>query len=507
MARSFIDIDDVGILESPDEILTTLRADGKRKWMYPVLSLGRWLSQRRVVAWALIVFFVGLPIVHIGGKPAVLLDIARREFTFFGTTFLPTDTFLLLLLALSIAFGILLFTALLGRVWCGWMCPQTVYLEFVYRPIERLIEGDAFKQARRDRGPWNWDKLWRKGVKLSLFLVLSFALAHTFAAYFVGWDRLLTWMQGSPVDHWGYFVLATGTTLAMLYNFGYFREQLCTIACPYARIQSVLLDEDSLIVSYDPNRGEPRGKRKIKSIPVADRPPTLRSKEPFDPMHPDQVLVDESGLGDCVACGACVRTCPTGIDIRDGLQMECLHCTQCIDACDAIMDRVGKPRGLIRYTSEHELSGLPTRRVRPRTLIYGLLTTLLFAAFSFSVATRQAYDVNVGRATGPPFTVLPDGRIANRLAFRVQNQTGEPAQFTVDVLEPAGADSRLVGQSPTPLAPGELGRVEVWVLVDPSDFSNGQAEGLFRVSVDPAEESAAPIHAESVGFPLLGPGR
>ena len=273
-----------------------------------------------------------------------------------------------------------------------------------------------------------------------------------------------------------------GTSALVLFDFGFFREQMCTITCPYARFQSVLLDEDSMIVSYDPSRGEPRAKRSKKKIEQ-----------------------EEAGLvpkqGDCIDCFACVRTCPTGIDIRDGLQMECIACTQCIDACDDIMDKIDKPRGLIRYTSEHALEGEPTRIVRPRTVLYTVLLLALVTAFTVAITTRHAYDVNVGRSTGAPFTELTDGTIANRIRFRVRNQTARASTFEVEGVEPAGMTLRIVGVQPVELAPQEMKRLEVWVVVPPETFANGSThEAMFRLVFGDGT-------VETLVFPLLGPSR
>ncbi|RMF65280.1 MAG: cytochrome c oxidase accessory protein CcoG, partial [Bacteroidetes bacterium] len=380
--HSYIPRQNVGVLEAPEEVLTTLTREGKRKWLYPVPSEGRFTRWRRRVAWVLILLYLALPLIPINGRPAVLLDFVHREFALFGIIFYPTDTVLLMLSLILVILVVVLGTALLGRVWCGWACPQTVYMEFVFRPIERLIEGKEHVRKRRDEGPWTWDKIWRKTVKLGVFLLISLVLAHTFVAYFVGWDNLLMWMTEPPTRHWMFFVMMALTTGLVLFDFGYFREQMCTITCPYARMQSVLLDPDSLIVSYDPNRGEPRGKGKKRE-----------------------------GLGDCIDCFACVRTCPTGIDIRDGLQMECIACTQCIDACDAIMDRIGKPRGLIRYTSENALAGKPTRIFRPRVVLYTALLAVVASLFVLTLVNRAPYDLDVGRSVGEPYTLLPDGRV------------------------------------------------------------------------------------------------
>ncbi len=469
------------ILTSPEDVLTTLHSDGRRRWIYPTLSPGRFLSSRRVVGWILIVAYLALPIVRINGHPAVLLDLVHREFAFFGLVFYPTDTLLLMVFLIGMIALVVLVTALLGRVWCGWGCPQTVYLEFVFRPLERLIEGKEHVRKRRDEGPLSLEKAWRKSVKWGAFTVVSALLAHTFVAYFVGWDQLVTWMTGDPREHWGFFVLMGATTGLVLFDFGIFREQMCTITCPYARMQSVLLDPDSLIVSYDPGRGEPRARRS-----------KMRMAEEADGAIPAQ--------GDCVDCGACVRTCPTGIDIREGLQMECIACTQCIDACDTIMDRIGKPRGLIDYTSERALAGIPTRIVRARTVLYSVLFLLAVSAFTTVVISRDAYDVNIGRVSGDPYTLLPDGSLANRLRFRVRNQTGASSSFEVEVTSPTGASLRAVGTMPVPLEDGEMKRLETWVLVNPADLTDGTVQAEFRLVFGDGT-------TESFTFPILGPSR
>lgn len=479
--RPFVRAEDVGILEAPEEVLSTLTRDGKRRWLYPTPSEGRFQRRRLAVAWALIALFVALPIVHIGGRPAVLLDVLGREFALFGLTFYPTDTLFLLLLAVGSLLAVVLATALLGRVWCGWACPQTVYLEFVFRPIERLLEGKEHVRRRRDEGPWTLEKAARKAAKWALFALVALGLAHTFVAYFVGWGSLLGWMTGPPTEHWGFFVMMAATTGLVLFNFGIFREQMCTITCPYARMQSVLLDPDSLIVSYDPARGEPRAKRSKRKI---------RQEE--EGLLPAQ--------GDCIDCFACVRTCPTGIDIRDGLQMECIACTQCIDACDAIMDAIGKPRGLIRYTSEREMAGGRTRRLRPRTVLYGLLLLAVSAIFTTALATRHAYDVGVTRAVGEPYAELPDGTVANRLRFRVRNQTASAASFEIEAVEPAGASVRVVGVAPVEVAPRELARAEAWIVLPREAFGEaGQRAATFELRFSDGT-------TETLSFTLLGPG-
>jgi cytochrome c oxidase accessory protein FixG len=467
------------VLESPEDVLTTLTREGKRRWIYPVPSPGRFNTQRRIVAYALMLLYLLLPIIHINGRPAILLDVMQREFALFGAVFYPTDTVLLMILGVGGILAIIVLTALLGRVWCGWGCPQTVYLEYLFRPIERLVEGSEHLRLRRDQGPWTFDKFWRKAVKLTIFAALALILAHTFVAYFVGWSNLLLWITRPPAEQWGFFVMMALTSGLIFYDFAYFREQMCTIVCPYARMQSVLLDPDSLIVSYDPNRGEPRARR---------------SKQ--------KLQDEEAGLiparGDCIDCGACVRTCPTGIDIRDGLQMECIACTQCIDACDSIMDRIGKPRGLVRYTSENQLAGVQNKLMRPRTIAYLVLLAGFVSAFTVTLVNRDAYDINVGRVVGEPYTVLPSGEIANRVRFRVRNQTGVTSSFEITPVSPTGMDLRLVGVQPVELEPGELKRVEAFVVLPDDAFIESYIEGIFDlVFSDGAVERRS--------FSLLGP--
>lgn len=468
------------ILESPEEVLSTLRSDGKRRWIYPVTSRGDHWKRRRVVGWGLIALFVALPLVKIDGKPAILLDIMTREFTFFGLTLYPTDTLLLMIFLLIVMLAVFLFTALLGRVWCGWACPQTVYLEFVYRPIEELIEGKASTRKRRDEGPATFDRLWRKVLKWTVFGVIAVALAHVFVAYFVGWDRLVVWMTGSPNEHWGFFVVMAATSALILFDFGFFREQMCTITCPYARFQSVLQDRDSLIVSYDPVRGEPRGRRSRAQREAEKKGESI-------------------ALGDCIDCGACVRTCPTGIDIREGLQMECVACTQCIDACNDIMNSISKPEGLIRYTSENQVEGKPGRVLRPRVVGYSLLLVALVAAFVTVLSVRGGVEVNIGRAVGAPFLQMPDGDISNRLRFRVQNRTSTDATFTVRATDPADLEVKLVGPQKMTVPAGETKRVQAFVIAPAHVFdSQARREATFVVEGDDGTQ-------EEAKFMLLGP--
>jgi len=462
--------DNPNLLPPEEHVLSTLEHDGSRRWMYPKLSKGRFLLGRRLVAYALIAIFTVLPFIKVNGQPAILLDILRREFHIFGLTFLPTDTFLLALLILSAFLSIFFVTAVFGRVWCGWGCPQTVYMEFLFRPIERLFDGRAGLGGKPGKAPAPW----RTIAKYLVFFLLCLHLTHVFLAYFVGVDQLFAWSLGSPFNHPLAFAFILFVTAALMFHVSIFREQLCIVACPYGRMQSALLDDASLIISYDPSRGEARGKLgkakrqafEEKNKPEAERTVGL------------EVLASH---GDCIDCGECVTTCPTGIDIRDGLQLECIGCAQCIDACDAIMDRVGRPKGLIRYTSQEALSGNGGRILRPRVLIYSVLITLVFGSFLFAITNRSLADVTPIREKGRPFVELDNGEILNQMRLKIVNRDRVAQTYTLVIAEPAGVSAKTQGGAVT-LEPRETQTVSVDLVAPFEMFTTGRLDVLLQVS-------------------------
>jgi cytochrome c oxidase accessory protein FixG len=429
-------------------VLPTLNADGTRRRIRPRLYRGPRHTARRITAWVLMAVFAGIPWLELGGKPLVLLDLPRREFTLFGRTFLPTDSLLLMLLLLVVFVAIIWTTALVGRAWCGWACPQTVYMEFLFRPIERLFEGKRENQLRLDRTGGGWRRL----AKNAVFLLVAFLLANLFLSYFVGVDALLAWTRLSPLEHWTPFVVVAATTALVFFDFAYFREQMCTVVCPYARIQSVLLDRSSLIVGYDRLRGEPRSKGK----PLQQR-------------------------GDCIDCGACVAACPTGIDIRDGLQLECIACAQCADACDAIMKRIAKPVGLIRYGSQTTLeTQKPTRMLRPRVVIYPVLLAALLVGLIVAGSAPKAAEVTVLRGIGAPFTT--DGElVTGELRVKVQNRGQQSARYRIEVVTTPPV--RLIApENPLEVSAGGQRTTGVFVVAPKRDFVAGRREITVRVS-------------------------
>lgn len=433
-------------------VLPTLNEDGSRNWIRPKPSPGNWWRRRQVVAYALMVVFFAIPHIRIGGRPAFLMSFPKREFNLMGWTFLPTDTLLFMLFLFSTVIGIFLLTALFGRAWCGWACPQTVYLEFLFRPIERLFEGGYAGSRKLDREGRFWGP--RRVAKYAVYALLSLFLAHTFLAYFVGTEQLALWVRQSPWDHPTGFVVMAITTIAIWYNFTYFREQTCLIACPYGRWQSVLLDKQSVIVAYDYLRGEPRGKV------TEPRPDTL---------------------GDCIDCKACVTTCPTGIDIRNGLQMECVHCTQCIDACDTIMDKVGKPRGLIRYSSQEELAGKPKKLVRVRTVLYPLAFAAAFGTMLVLLFNKETADVTVLRGLGAPFTEEADGTVTNQVRIKIANRGGTDARYRIE-LDGAAGGRVISPENPLGVAVGTTRETSIFVRLPRAGFANGERAVNITVS-------------------------
>jgi cytochrome c oxidase accessory protein FixG len=445
----------------PARVLPTLELDGRRRWLRPTPSRGRFADWRRRVGLSLVALFLLLPHLRVAGKPALLLDIVARRFTILGATFTPTETPVLMAFLLTVFLGIFLVTALFGRVWCGWGCPQSVWLELVFRPLERLIEGGPQRQRLLDaEGPDG-----RRALKLVVFLGLSFVLGNTFLSYFVGTDALFTWMRSSPVRHPTAFVVMAVTTGLVFFDFAFFREQTCLVACPYGRFQSALLDRQSLVVGYDRARGEPRGK--VKKGPAA---------APSAPAAP-------APRGDCVDCSACVATCPTGIDIRDGLQMECIGCAQCIDACDAIMDRLGRPRGLVRYDSQAGLAGEPGRVLRPRVFIYGGLLLGLGCALLGLLGTRRPAEVTLLRTLGVPY--IERGQdVEVHARVKVLNRTDGPRTYRVELGPSAPGVALARPVPPLPLAPDASGVAEVALLAPRAAFVGGRAAASLVVAED-----------------------
>ncbi len=396
------------------ESVTTIGSDGSRPFVFPADVSGRFARARRVSALLLIAFYLSLPWIKIGGFPAVFLDVAARRFHLFGWTLAAQDLWLAFFLITGVGFSLFLVTALLGRIWCGWACPHTVFLDHVYRRIERWIEGDALARRKLAAAPLDAEKIFKRTLKHALYIVVSLLITHLFLAYFVSLPELWAMMREQPAAHWGAFGFVFVFAGLLYFNFAWFREQLCIVICPYGRLQSALIDDHSMVIGYDARRGEPRGK-----LHQSHTPPASPSKS-----------------GDCIDCLRCVHVCPTGIDIRQGLQLECIGCTACIDACDDVMTRIQKPRGLIRYDSQTRFAGGTTRWLRPRTMLYGVLLLIGALVTGWALSTIKPAVIGLTRITGAPYFVDAH-TVRNQFLVRLVNKRSVPASFQLH-LEPAG---------------------------------------------------------------------
>lgn len=386
---------------------SSLRADGARNFVHPADVSGRFDRRRKWMFTGLIALLAGLPWLNIGGHPAVFLDFQRRSFYLFGATFNAQDAWLVFFLLTGVGFALIVMTALWGRVWCGYACPQTVFLEGLFRPIERWIEGPRSERLRRNAGPVTFDKVWRKVLKHAIYLVLAFTIAHIITSYFVSLPRLYRMVLGSPAAHPEAFAWAFTLTLVLYFNFFWFREQLCLVVCPYGRLQSVLTDHDTLVIGYDDKRGEPRGKK------------------------------GAAGAGDCVDCKRCVVVCPTGIDIRNGLQIDCIGCARCADACDDVMAKLGRAPGLVRYDSQNGLSQRSKRFWRPRLALYAGLGALGLVVASVAMSHREAFEANLLRLRDAPPFVVDHGTVRNAFEVHLVNKRSGTATFELHGL-PSG---------------------------------------------------------------------
>ncbi|HTQ31098.1 MAG TPA: cytochrome c oxidase accessory protein CcoG [Opitutaceae bacterium] len=388
------------------ESVTTIQADGSRLFLHPADVHGLFTTARRLSALGLMAVYILLPWIKIGGYPAVFLDLADRRFHLFGWTLAAQDLWLLFFLISGLGFTLFFVTALLGRIWCGWACPQTVFLEHAFRRVERWLEGSGLERRALDAAPWSARKIILRGLKHLIYLGFAAAIAHVFLSYFVSLPALWSMMRAAPGAHGGAFLFIAAATGVLYFNFAWFREQLCIVICPYGRLQSALIDDHSLVIGYSVRRGEPRGR------------------------------LGTRGAGDCVDCSRCVQVCPTGIDIRQGLQIECIGCAACIDACDEVMHKIHRPAGLIRYASQASLAGRKTRWLRPRIFLYAVLLLAGSAAAAWAFSTLKPASFGVTRLTGAPYFVDPDF-VRNEYLVRLVNKQSSPANFSVQIYSDA----------------------------------------------------------------------
>ena len=409
--------------------IATVDEKGKRIWIYPKKPRGKFHVRRVVVAVVLLIaLFVG-PFIKIDGHPLILLNIFERKFVLFGQAFWPQDFFLFVLAMLTLFVFIILFTVIYGRVWCGWACPQTIFMEMVFRKLEYLIEGDANRQRKLDKSPWNFNKIWRKTVKHLLFIFISALIGHMVMAYLIGIDDVKEIVTKPPNENLAGFLGLLAFSAIFYGVFSRFREQACIAVCPYGRLQGVLLSKESIVVAYDWLRGEPR--KKLKK---------------------DQA---DTKAGDCIDCKLCVHACPTGIDIRNGTQLECVNCTACIDACNDVMTKINKPKGLIRFDSHEGIKTGKKFAFNVRVLGYSVVLVLLLGLFGFLLSGRTDVETTVLRVPGMLYQNQPDDRISNLYNIQFVNKTFEPVNLELVLKNQAEGTIKKVGESALIVPPNE----------------------------------------------------
>ena len=380
----------------------TINEEGKRSWVYPKKPVGKLYEYRKLVSYVLLIFLFGAPFIHINGNQFLMFNVLERRFNIFGFPFWPQDFHLFVIIMITGVVFVVLFTVAFGRLFCGWICPQTIFMEMVFRRIEYWIEGDRGKQMRLDKMPWNAEKLRKRSIKWSIFFVISFLIANVFLAYLIGSERLIQYITDGPANHLGTLISLLIFTSVFYFVFAWFREQVCIIVCPYGRLQGVLLDNKSIVVAYDHKRGEKEaGRAKFKKS--EDRAAT--------------------GKGDCIDCAQCVQVCPTGIDIRNGTQLECVNCTACIDACNQMMEAVNLPKDLIRYASEENIEKKSKFTFNARLKGYTAVLVILLGVLTGMLFLRNDVEATVLRLPGQLYEHKGEDIISNVYTYKLINKT------------------------------------------------------------------------------------
>lgn len=470
--------------------LATVDKSGKRIWIYPKKPKGQFYNWRKIVSYVLLIVLFGLPFIKVNGEPFVMFNIPETKFIIFGVYFAPQDFHLFVIAMITAVVFITLFTAIFGRLFCGWVCPQTIFMEMVFRRIEYWIEGDANAQKRLNKAPWTSDKVVKKAAKHAVFIVISILIAHTFLSYIIGVDQVWQIVTEPISEHLSGFIAMVIFTIVFYGVFSVMREQVCTSICPYGRLQGVLLDQNSLAVSYDFVRGEPRGKiKKLRKPPKKEKKSDCDSCEncksgnnpcPSEQIAQDLLKMETQQLGDCIDCRLCVQVCPTGIDIRNGTQLECVNCTACMDACDEVMLKVKRPTGLVRIDSYNGITKGQNTIWTKRVMAYSAVLLVLVVFQSFLFITRSEVETLFLRTPGMLFQEREDGYISNLYNYQLINKTSNeyPITFKIDNIEEA--ELELIGADPI-TTPNAVSEGAVFIKI-PKDVLKGRKTDI-KISV------------------------
>ena len=439
----------------------TITEDGKRNTIYPKKPKGKFTNYRTYVSWFLLLQLIIAPFIKVNGNQFILLNVMERKFNIFGQPFWPQDFHLLVLSMLVGIVFVILFTVIFGRIFCGWMCPQTIFMEMVFRKIEYWIEGDRPKQIRLNKQPWNAEKIRKKGFKWFVFFLISFIISNVFLAYFIGSDVLLQYISDNPLNHIGILIKLLVFTMVFFFVFAWFREQVCIIVCPYGRLQGVLLDRKSIVVAYDHKRGEDENGRK-----------KFRKNE-------DRA---DLGHGDCIDCNQCVVVCPTGIDIRNGTQLECVNCTACIDACDEVMVKTGYEPGLIRYASEDDITEGKKFKFDARIKAYTAVLTILVTVLITLLFLRTEIEATILRLPGQMFSTTEEG-VSNVYTFKLINKTVNDLENVEIKLMSHAGEVKMVGGN-SKVSNGGLTEGTLFIEIEKKDLTSSKEKLKLGIYAD-----------------------
>lgn len=468
------------------EEIATVDKSGKRIWIYPKKPSGKFTNYRTWLSYFYFLVLFGLPFIKINGDPIMLFNVIDRNFIIFGIHFGPQDFYLFAIAMLIMVVFITLFTVVFGRLFCGWICPQTVFMELMYRRIEYAIEGDHNAQRKLDKAPWDTDKIIKKGSKHFIFFVLAVLISNTFLAYIIGMDEVIKIIKEPISEHMSGFLAIVIFSYVFYIVFARLREQVCTTICPYGRLQGVMLDNKSLVVAYDFVRGEPRGKLKkikqshsiAKATPVPAAAATALVTE--DPLG-DFMNATQNKLGDCIDCRLCVQVCPTGIDIRNGTQLECVNCTACMDACDDVMEKIERPKGLIRLDSIEGITKGERKIFNSRTIAYSAVLFILIAVEVLLFSMRSDVEVLFLRTGGLLAQEQLDGTVSNLYNYQLINKTAKTLPLEFRMIEPATGSFEIIGGKNPEVAKNSNAKGTIFIKIPADNLVSGKNNILIGV--------------------------